>query len=98
MEVGALYPARRLVSKVPARQETSRNSAGKVVEEVGEFVLAFKVVNADQFVDPLAEPPQAVGRGAGVAAVALASAAATASAAAGGGAGAAAAGSGGGAQ
>jgi len=83
--------------RYPPGKKRSRSSAGKIVEEVGDFVRAFKVVDADEFVDPLAEPPQVVGREGGAAAAALASAAAAAIAAGGGGGGAA-PGSGGGAQ
>ena len=54
-----------------------RSFAGAVVEVVAEFVLTFKVVDADNFVDPLQPRPPGMGPEAAAAAAALAAAAAS---------------------
>ena len=45
----------------PPSKKRSRSSAG-AVEEVSEFVRTYNNDDADNFVDPLEDPPAAVGR------------------------------------
>ena len=59
----------------PPSKKRSRSSAG-AVEEVSEFVRTYNNDDADNFVDPLEDPPAAVGREIAAAAAALATAAA----------------------
>ncbi len=69
--------------KYPPSKKRSRSSGATVVDDVGEFVRAYKIVNLDEFVDPLQDddpPPQrggALSRDAAAASGALAAAAAS---------------------
>ena len=83
MELAAWY------EKYPPSKKRGRSSGAKVVDDVGEFVRAYKIVDLDEFVDPLQDddPPRArsaLSRDAAAACGALAAAAAAAAGGAGG--------------